>query len=388
MQLYSPLDESNILTMVPEIKTVTNVSALEQFIDFPFQLYKNHHLWVPPLKKSESAWLQASKNPAFEHSEVVLFTAWHGKKMVGRVAGIINHLETERLGESHVRFGWFDFIEDLDVCQVLLSSVEKWGKEHHCVRMKGPYGFNSLDKNGMLTYGFDQFGAMTTLYNYEYYPRFMDMLGFQKELEWIEMQAQLPAPFPPKITKAAKLLIDRYHLKIKRPRTKIEMIGIGKMVFEMLHHTYRLLPTFVPISEAQQAFYIKNYIGLLPPKFVCVVEHESEGPIGFGLTMPNMAKALQKAKGNLLPFGFVHLLLAQFFNNSGDLTLIGVEENWRKKGIHSVIFKEIGETFLKLGYTFFNINPMLEDNQNVLTLWKEFDHHINKKRQTYFKDLA
>ncbi|MBI1223943.1 MAG: hypothetical protein GC192_01785 [Bacteroidetes bacterium] len=374
--------------MIPEIRTVNNLTLLKKFVDFPFQLYKNHPYWVPPLKASEMAWLQASKNPAFEHSEVELFLAFQNGKIVGRVAAIINHEETKRLGHRHARFGWLDFIDDADVSSALMLALEIWAKKQNCTRLKGPDGFNSLDKSGMLVEGFDQMGAMTTIYNFEYYPKHLKSLGFEKELEWLEIQSQLPDKIPEKITKAANLLKERYHLQVRRPNSKVEMIGFGKMVFKMLHETYQHLPVFVPISEAQQAFYIKNYIGLLPPKFVCVVENETEGPVGFGLTMPNMAKAMQKANGKLFPFGFFHLLRAQYSNDSGDLTLIGVKEEWRKKGIHSLIFTEIGDSFTKLGYQYFNVNPMLEDNQNVLTLWKEFDHKIHKRRRTFYKNLA
>ena len=109
--------------------------------------------------------------------------------------------------------------------------------------------------------------------------------------------------------------------------------------------------------------------------------------IGFGLTMPNLAKALQKAKGRLFPFGFIHLMLAQRVNDSGNLSLIGIKEEWRRRGIHSIIFSEIGNSFLKLGYDHFLVNPMLEDNHNVLSLWTEFDCSIYKRRRTFFKEI-
>ncbi len=371
-----------------EIKAVIHPTELETFIHFPFQLYKNNPFWVPPLKASETAWLSPTKNPAFQHAEVILLSAWRNGEMVGRIAGIINELESKQLGHVHARFGWLDFIDDKAVSILLLESVEKWAKSKGAIRLKGPYGFNSLDKNGMLVEGFEELGAMTTLYNFAYYPQHIEELGYQKELEWIEMKAVLPPKMPDKITVAASKIMERYHLKVKQPKNKVELLRFGHQVFDMLQATYQHLPTYVPISAEQQDFYIKNYIGLLPPKFLCMVEHEGEGPIGFGLTMPNMSKAMQRANGKLFPLGFIPILLAQYFNNSGVLTLIGVKEEWRRRGIHSLIFKELGDTFIKMGFNTFDVNPMLDDNTNVLALWKEFDHYIHKRRRTYFKDLV
>jgi hypothetical protein len=385
MQLF--LKNQTTTDMNLEIKAVSTETELSQFIDFPFQLYKNNPFWVPPLKLSEMAWLDKDKNPAFEHSEVVQFTAWRDSTMVGRVMGIINDLETQKLGARHARFGWLDFVDDSSVSQALLDAVENWATERNCIRMKGPYGFNSLDKNGMLIMGFGEMGAMTTLYNHAYYPQHLENLGLQKELEWLELKANLPKPFPSKITKAAGLVKKRYKLQVKRPKNKLEMLELGKVFFKMLEETYHHLPTYVPISSKQQAFYIKNYIGVLSPKFVCTVEAENGETVGFGVTMPNMAKAMQRANGKLFPFGFVHLLLAQYLSDTGDLTLIGVKEAWRKRGVHSIIFTALGGTFLKMGYTHFNVNPMLENNQNVLTIWKEFEHREHKRRRTYFKSL-
>ncbi len=370
-----------------EVKAVSTDTELKQFVDFPFQLYKDNPFWVPPLKLSEMAWLSKDKNPAFEHSEVVKFTVWKDSTMVGRVMGIINDLETQQLGTRHARFGWLDFMDDPSVSKALLDAVENWAIERNCTKLKGPCGFNSLDKNGMLIEGFDEMGAMTTLYNHAYYPKHLENRGFQKELEWLELKANLPNPFPEKITRAAELVTKRYKLQVKRPKNKLEMLELGKVLFKMLEETYHLLPTYVPISVKQQSFYVKNYIGLLSPQFVCTVEDENGETIGFGVTMPNLAKAMQRANGRLLPFGFLHLLLAQYFTDSGDLTLIGVKEEWRKRGVHSVIFSAIGDTFLKFGYTHFNVNPMLENNQNVLTLWKDFEHRVHKRRRTYFKDI-
>ncbi|MBI5914529.1 MAG: hypothetical protein HY842_04070 [Bacteroidetes bacterium] len=373
--------------MNPEIKVVSTRSALQHFIKFPFKLYQNHPYWIPPLLQSELALLQPETNPAFKHSAVVLLSAWYDGEMVGRIAGIINEREAASIGEKHARFGWFDFIDDKSVSAALLGRVENWAREKNCTVLKGPYGFNQLDKNGMLIEGFQELGTINTLYNHEYYPLHLAALGFEKELEWVEMQAEMPLKMSEKISNAAELVKQRYNLKIHQPKSKSEMHRLGYIFFEMLHETYCHLPGFVPISDLQRDAYVANYMSFLPPEFVCMVMTADNEPIGFGLTMPSMSRAMQHANGHLFPFGIFHLMKARIWNDWGDLSLLGVKEAWRKRGVHGVIFNEIGNTFIQKGIKHIRINPMLENNQNVLTLWKEFDHRVYKRRRTFSKKI-
>lgn len=366
---------------------VSSAAELREFVKFPFKLYKNHPYWIPPIIQSEINILSADKNPVFEHSEAVYYTAWHGDKMVGRIAGIINEMETEHIGEKHARFGWFDFVEDKDVSEALLHAVEEWGRSKNCILLKGPYGFNQLDKNGMLTQGFDSLGTANTIYNYAYYPEQVEKLGYEKDLEWVEVDLKMTKELPERLAKLADMASKRYEMKIFQPKNKEDLVRLTNNLFDLLMETYQDLPGFVPISDKQRDLYVKRYIQFLRTDYVCVVMDKNDQPIGFSVSMPSLSEAFKKANGKLFPFGIFHLLYARKWNHMADLALIGVKEEWRKKGVHGVIFAETGKAFIKTGISRIKINPMLEFNVHVLALWKDFEHEIYKRRRTYKKTL-
>jgi hypothetical protein len=342
---------------------------------------------VPPLNKAELATLSKTANPVFAHSHSAYFTARHKGRMVGRIAGIINDLETEHLGERHGRFGWIDFIDDADVSAALLAAVEEWAVAHKCSYLKGPFGFDQLDRNGMLTEGFDSLGTANTIFNFPYYPAHLEALGYGPDLKWVEIDLTIGEKLPEKVVHMAHLLQERYRWRRYQPKNRRDFAELLNQLFDLILGTYAHLPGFVPISDKQRTAYIERYSRFLRPDFVHVILDSDGAPIAFGVSMPSFSYALQKARGNMLPFGFFHLMKARRWNDTAELALIGVKEEWRKKGPHGLVFLEQGKVLLKMGIHRVKINPMLEQNAHVLTLWKDFEHHVYKKRQTFIKAL-
>ncbi len=331
--------------------------------------------------------LSPESNPAFLHAGVVQFTAWKNGSMVGRVAGIVNHLETDLLGEKHVRFGWLDFIDDSEVSSILLREVEKWARQQGAGVLKGPYGFSQLDRAAMIIEGFNTLGTMGTIYNYPYYSAHLENLGFEKDLEWVEVRLRLAEKFPERFRKITEIAKERYGLKVICPGSKDELKVLSEHLFDLMMETYRSLPGFVPISDQLRAAYIKRFIAFLRLDLVRFVMTENNEPVGFGVTMPSLSKALRKAAGRLYPFGIFHIVAARRWFNVADLALLGVKDEWRQRGIHGLIFHATGESLLQKGVRHIRINPMLEFNSNVLSLWKDFDHEVYKRRRTYRKQL-
>ncbi len=372
--------------MSVKIQPVTSKSELRQFVKFPFRLYKDDPYWVPPLIRAEMSHLWPETNPAFEHSQVKLFTAWRDGEMVGRIAALVNDLETQHIGEVHGRFGWFDFIDDAEVCTALLDAASDFVRSLGAVCIKGPHGFNQLDKTGMLTEGFDSLGTMGTLHNFPYYAPRVEACGFKKDLEWVEIDLYLDGDEPnPRFARYSEVAMKRYGLQLMTPKNKKELRKIAHFLFDLMMDTYAELPGFIPISDKQRELYIERYVNFLRMDMLVVIADREGQPIGFGVTMPSLSKSLRKAWGKLYPFGILYLLWERKYPSSVELALIGVVEEWRSKGVHSLFFHETEKVVRNLGIRQVKINPMLEFNQRVLALWKDYPHRIYKRRRTYRK---
>ena len=107
-----------------EIRKVEDLKGLKKFIHFRYDLYRNHDNDVPYLYSDEEYTLRKDKNASFDDCEADYFIAYKDGKAVGRVAAIINRKANERWQTKTVRFGWFDFIDDLEVSRTLLKTVE------------------------------------------------------------------------------------------------------------------------------------------------------------------------------------------------------------------------------------------------------------------------
>ena len=369
------------------IQEFTTKKELRTFIKFPFKLYKNNSYWVPPIINEELESFDKTINPVFKHAEARFFVALKKNKIVGRVAAIINFTEINQQKIRKMRFGWFDFIDDFEVSKMLLKKVEEIGVQNKLEFMEGPVGFSNLDKVGVLTEGFDHIGTMITWYNHSYYKNHFEKLGFHKEKEYNESKFPFKNVKPEFFMKASSLIKKRYQLKaIRFKKTKDIMPYVDKM-FNLFNESYASLPSFVPISDVEIAYFKKKYISFINPEYIKYVTDKDHKLVAFAITMPSFSKALQRAKGKLFPFGFIHLLKAK--KNSKDIIfyLIGVQPSYQNKGVTAIIFEEYYNTYKEKGIENCYRTPELSTNKAIAALWKNFDPKIYKKRCTFRKDI-
>lgn len=366
---------------------VSNEKELLKFIEFPMKLYKNNKNFVPPLVKDEREMWNPKENPALNYSEAKQFLAYRNNTLVGRVAVMINHKESKELGIEKVRFGWLDFIDDIDVSRALINVVEEFARHHNIHKIEGPMGFTNLDKAGMLTMGFEYMATMIGLYNFSYYPKHMEDLGLVKEKEWVEYEIMFPEVLPEKVVRFNKLITEKYKLEVIKFNSKKEILDLVKPMFKLLDETYRTLSTYTPITDEQIENYKQKYFRFINKDFIVCIADENKQLIAFAITMPSYSEALQKAKGHLLPFGWYHFLKASSKNKRANFYLIGIHPEYQRRGITSIIFKEIYERFKKKGVKYLETNPELEDNKNIQLLWQDYNPVNHKRRRTYSKTL-
>jgi GNAT superfamily N-acetyltransferase len=370
-----------------EMREVKTLGDLKKFIGFPYKLYKNHPYWVPPLFMDEMNTLRKDKNPAFEHCEAKYWLAYKNKRIVGRIAAIINQLYIDKWKNKFARFGWIDFIDDKEVSKALLETAENWAKEKGMTAVHGPLGFTDLDYEGMLIEGFDELGTLATIYNYPYYPEHITQLGYKKDTDWMEYELPVPEEPNEKIARVAEIALRRNKLRLLNARNKKELLKYAKDLFDLIDVAYSNLYGVVPLTEKQVNAYVKQYFGFVKPEFVPVILDEKGKMVAFGVTMPSLSKALQKCRGRILPFGFIHLLNALKKNDRADLYLVAVHPDYQGKGINAVMINEMNLVYKKLGIKKAESNPELETNHLVQAQWKYFPRRQHKRRRCFIKHL-
>ena len=378
-----------------QIKRVETKKDLKAFIECHYDLYEGNQYDAPNLYSDELNTLSKDKNAAFDFCEAEYFLALKEGKVVGRVAAIINNKANEKWDKKDVRFGWIDFIDDIEVSKALLKAVEDYGREKGMTSVVGPLGFTDMDPEGMLTWGFDQLGTMATIYNYDYYPKHMEKLGgWEKDNDYVEYRLDVPETAPEKYTKIAEMVEKRYNLHARK-LTKKEIFegGYGKKLFDLINVTYSHLYGFSELSERQIDQYVKMYFPLADLDLITVVEdgNKDNQLVGLAITIPSLTRALQKChRGRLFPFGWWHLLRAIKFHKTEvvDLLLIGVLPEYRSKGANSLVFADLIPRYVKYGFKWGETHVEMETNESVQSQWGPLDPTMHKKRRCYRKLLG
>lgn len=367
-----------------QIKKVETRSELKKFIQFPHKLFKGNEFWVPPLNRDEMFTLSKDTNPAFEHCEAEYWLAYRDGEIVGRIAGIINHAANAKWGKK-VRFGWIDFVEDIEVAKALLNAVEEWGKAKGMESIQGPLGFIDMDNEGMLVEGFDKLPTIANIYNYPYYPKILEQLGYIGDEDWVQYQFNASQDIPEKMDRINALIAEKYKLHIPKFKNSKEILKYADSLFKTINAAFSHLYGYSELTQKEIQALIKNYFSFVNPELVCLVLDENDNVVAFGVSMPSLSKAFQKAKGKLFPFGFIHILKALKNLETIDLYMNGVHPDWQKRGIHSLYYVEMNKAYIRNGAKIAISNPQLESNVAAVSVWNNYEKDPYIRRRCYAK---
>ena len=277
----------------------------------------------------------------------------------------------------------------------LLKAVEDYGKAKGMTEVVGPLGFTDMDPEGMLTYGFDQLGTMPTIYNYAYYPQHIEQMdGWEKDNDYVEYKLMVPEKIPEKYTKIAKMIEKRYNLHVKKlTRKEIYKDGYGKRIFQLINDTYKDLYGFSELSEKQIEQYVDMYLPMADLNLITLIEdwNADHKLVGVGITIPSLARALQKChRGRMFPFGWWHLLRAiKYHKTKGvDLLLMGVLPEYRMKGANALMFSDLIPRYQAYGFEWGESQVEMASNEGVQSQWEYLETIMHKKRKCYKKAIG
>ena len=376
--------------MAVEIREITTIRGLKQFVRFGNDFYKDCEYFCPQLIADELDVFDPKKNPAHEVCEHILFMAYRDKKPVGRIAGIINHAANEKWNVKKVRFGWMDFIDDQEVSFALLDAVSEWGKSKGMDKLNGPVGMTDFDHQGLLIEGYDYLAPMASLYNYPYYVRPLEAYGLGKEADWIEYQINPQTELPERFARMDKIVRERANVRVDKVKNCQELVKkYGMQYMDVIDVAYQKLYNFQPLSDRQKKYYCDSYFPLLNFDFVTLVVNEKDEVVGVGVGMPDISQALRKCKGKLFPFGWYHMLKALRAKQMEkfDLLIIAVRPDYQDRGLNAVIIADQHPYFIKYGIKEVETTAILETNTKNQGHWEMFPHKIHKRRRAYIKDI-
>ena len=376
--------------MSVEIRKVSSRKELKAFVRFANNLYKGNKYYVPSMPFDDMNTFNKDKNGAFEFCDAELYLAYKDGELAGRVAAIVNYKANESWKVDQVRFGWIDFIDDIEVSAALLEAVSAFGRARGMKQIVGPLGFTDFDPEGMLVEGFDRLSTMALIYNHPYYPEHMVRHGYVKETGWVEYRITIPEQLPENHRRLSEIIKERYGLKLRKlSRRQIRKEDYGRKLFKLINETYCVLYGYSLLSDKQIDQYVDLYLSLIDTKMLTFIEDPKGDLIAAGISIPSLSEALQKCNGEILPFGWWHLLKTMFFNKPDtlDLLLIGVRPDYQNRGVNSLLFVDLFENYKKMGFRYAETNANLETNAKVQAMWHPFEKELHKRRWVFAKEL-
>lgn len=372
--------------MVTIVETTTRKQMMA-FAKFPISLYKDCEYYTPSFLSDDYNIINPKKNLSLSISEVKCFLAYKDGKLVGRVAAIINHLSNKNHNEKCIRFNRIDFIDDYEVSEALIKAVEDYGRSKGLEYIHGPWGFNDTDREGMQTYGFDEYASYATAYSYPYYIEHMERLGFTKESEWLEYRVDFSRP-DPRFKRIAEQLVRTRHYRnvCETMPTKKVIKKYGDSFFDCYNAAYSTLDNFIPLDKRAKKATLKQFGTILNNHFFSIIVNDKDQVIAFVIVLPYIGDVLRKAKGRLLP-SIIPLMHTIKHPKKLELTLMGVHPDYRNSGAQSLAMKSFEENYQKFHIEDAFSDPILTTNSDMLSTWKGMKITTRAKRQTFKKHL-
>jgi GNAT superfamily N-acetyltransferase len=373
--------------MAVDIWEVKTKKDLKRFIYLPEKIHAGRVNWVPPVYMDDKKYFDRQKNKTFSYCDAVLYLAGRGGEAVGRIMGIINRRFNEYRQEKMARFGYLEAREE-DVARALISKVEDWARAQGMARIVGPYGFSDQDPEGFLIEGFENRATIATYYNYEWMPRFVESLGYAKDMDYFVYKIKVPAEMPAFYKKIYERIERRGNFVIQEFRKRKEIKPWIRPILGLMNECYTNsnIYGFAPLDEKEMDDLAKRYLPVIDPRFVKAVTKEGE-IASFIIGIPDMTEGIQKARGRLFPFGFLKILRAARKTKQLDLLLGAIKEKFRGLGLDVLMGVKMIESAQEAGFEVMDTHHEMESNVRVRAEMERMGGVIYKKYRVYQKNL-
>lgn len=362
---------------------------VKKFVLFPFHLYKKSKQWVPPLIDAEIKKLDPAVYPYYKHSTAQFYLLEDARgKAIGRIGLLHNTRFNEYLNVNHGLFTFFDVIEDQKAANILLETAEEWGRKKGFDRLIGPKGMNTTEFGGVLVKGFEHRAALNINYNYHYYAEFLEAAGYEKERDSLSGYIHIPsAEMPERVQAIAEKVMERRGFYIKEFKTKEDMRAMVKQAQKVLHESFQHGEGYVQMTDEEFNLAAENLIAIADPSLIKVVM-KGDQIIGYLFAYHDISAGLQRAKGKLWPFGWLHLLMEKKRTKWVNVNGLGMLPEYQGRGGNAIMYKAMADTLLSK-FNFEHIETIFIGEEN----YRSFSDNITmgvswyKRHRMYRKDL-
>lgn len=372
--------------MAIEIREATSRRDLKTFIYLPEKIHAGHENWVHPIYMDDWKYFDRRKNKAFGYCDAVLLLAFRDGRPVGRAMGIINHRYNEHRNERTARFGYLDTTEDREAFRAILGHIEGWARDRGMTKIVGPYGFSDQDPEGFLIEGFEHRATIATYYNFEWMPRWLEEEGYAKDNDWFVYKLAVPKEMPEFYKRIYERAMKRGTYQIVEFRKRKEIKPWIRRVLGLMNETYMTgnIYGFAPLEEEEMDDLARRYLPILDPRFVKVVAKDGE-VLSFVIAMPDMTEGIRRARGRMLPFGFVRVLRAARKTKQLDLLLGAVKVPFRGQGLDVLMGVKVLQSASEAGMDMIDTHHEMESNVKVRAEMERMGGVIYKKYRAFYK---
>jgi GNAT superfamily N-acetyltransferase len=373
-----------------EIKKIdtTNKREVRQFSHFPLSLYKGVPQWVPPILIDVEATLDKGKHPFFEHSDGDFFIALEDGKIVGRIAALENKPYNQYKNRNTAQFFFFETVNNLEVAEALFSEVQNWATARNLTEILGPKGFGPVDGYGMLVEGFEHRQTMTMVsYNFPYYPTFMEMIGFEKEMDFVSCYTHWNTfTMPERVQRIARKVKARGKLKVHEFTSKRELVAWAPRIGKTYNESFVENWEYYPLTEREINFVLDNLMQIADPRLIKVITADDQ-VVGFTFAFPDISEGLQRSGGHLLPIGIIHILRDVRKTRWLAVNGAGILPEYQGRGGNALLYYEMYRTLKDYHYEHLDLVQVAETATQMRADLENVGVKPYKNHRVYVKSI-
>ena len=384
----------NVNSAVLVVRPVLTRREKRLFLRFPWRIYRNDPLWVPPLLAERAARLDPAKNPLFHTGAVAAFMAWDGSRPVGTIAVAIDPAVNAYQHEQAAVFGFFECVEDYTIARALLDHAAGWARAQGMHVLRGPQSFGPSDEPGVLVEGRETPRGLLMGWSPPYYQTFFERYGVDKYADSFAYRVYLAdyvdeagVFHPPHgIDRIASYVSRRYNGRCRvRLGNLQDLEGELEVARDIYNRSLATLPVFTPERKEDWQRMALSIRPLLDPEFAPFVEVDGQ-PVAFGLALPDINQALLHCDGLRAPWDYLKLWWYSRRLPGISFKIMAMLPEYREQGLDALIYNHIAQLCFRKGYQWVDLSLTGDDNPMTNKMARRVHARIDKRYRVY--DLA